>query len=272
MNHDIFISYSSKNQRAAEDICQALERNGIKCWMAPRDIPMGSKYATIISQAIKSAKAVVLVFSKYSAISPWVESEINIAFTNRRPIIPYMIETLSLEDYDEFYLMLNNRHWIESAPDYNKHIDELIKMAASIAGIERNTCNERANDVYDSSASEVNQHTAHTEVNYSDEPDGYFPSAIEYMANFNEGANAIGGKLIITPDQIIFKAHKFNFGNLSDRIFKIQDVSGYRKGILTYLYIKFNDGREIKLAVWKKQEIITEIENRRKRLIAKCKG
>ena len=271
MNHDIFISYSSKNQRAAEDICQALERNGIKCWMAPRDIPMGSKYATIITQAIKSAKAVVLVFSKYSAISPWVESEINIAFTNRRPIIPYKIETLSLEDYDEFYLMLNNRHWIESVPDYNKHLEELITMAASIAGVQSNTNNERANDVDDSSADELYQHTAHAELNYNNVPDGYFPSQIEYMANFNEGANAIGGKLIITPDKIIFKAHRLNFGNLSDRIFKIQDVAGYRKGILTYLYIQFKDGREIKLAVWKKQEIITEIENRRKQLIATCK-
>ena len=107
-----------------------------------------------------------------------------------------------------------------------------------------------------------------TELKHSNVPDTSFPSTIEYKANFNEGANSIGGKIIITPDLIIFKAHSFNFGDLSDRIFKIQDVSGYRKGFLTFLYIQFKYGYEIKLTVWKKQEIITEIENRRKLLIA----
>ena len=134
MNHDVFISYSSKNSAAAQAICHELEDNNIKCWMAPRDIPVGAKYASVITQAIKECKAVVLVFSEYSAISPWVESEINIAFSNRRPIVPYKIDATPLENYDEFYLMLNNRHWIEAYPDFKTRFADLVTVISSLVG------------------------------------------------------------------------------------------------------------------------------------------
>ena len=134
MKYDVFISYSSKNSAAVQAICHQLEDNNIKCWMAPRDIPVGAKYASVITQAIKECKAVVLVFSEYSAISPWVESEINIAFSNRKPIVPYKIDTTPLENYDEFYLMLNNRHWIEAYPDFKTRFADLVTVISNLVG------------------------------------------------------------------------------------------------------------------------------------------
>lgn len=93
-----------------------------------------------------------------------------------------------------------------------------------------------------------------------------FPPEVTFKANFNEGINSIGGKLIITPTQLIFKAHSLNFGDLSDRVFNITDICGYEKGILTFMYILFKDGRKIKLTVWDKQGIINELEARRNTL------
>lgn len=136
MNHDVFISYSSKNSKTAQAICHLFEENGVRCWMAPRDIPMGSKYAAVISQAIKGCKAVVLVFSEQSAISPWVESEINIAFSNHKPIFPYKIDKAVLANYDAFYLMLNNRHWIDSYPDFRSRFDELVQTVGKYVGVD----------------------------------------------------------------------------------------------------------------------------------------
>ena len=135
MYHDVFISYSSKNATTAQAICHELEDNYIKCWMAPRDIPVGAKYASVISKAIKDCKVVVLVFSEQSAISPWVESEINIAFSNRKPIVPYKIDAANLENYDEFYLMLNNRHWIEAYPDFKTRFTELVSVVSTLVGV-----------------------------------------------------------------------------------------------------------------------------------------
>ena len=89
---DVFISYSSRNSEIADKICKLLEDKNIECWIAPRDIPMGRKYASIISSAIKSCKIMVLVFSEYAAASPWVESEVAKAFDNKKIIIPFKIE------------------------------------------------------------------------------------------------------------------------------------------------------------------------------------
>ena len=94
-----------------------------------------------------------------------------------------------------------------------------------------------------------------------------FPDKLEYKANFNEGINSIGGKIIITPTQLIFHPHSMNFGDLSDRVFEICQISGYEKGILSFMYISFLDGSRIKLTVWKKSEIIAQLEARRTSLI-----
>ncbi len=94
-----------------------------------------------------------------------------------------------------------------------------------------------------------------------------FPEFIEHKANFNTGWNSIGGKLIITPTQLIFRAHAFNFGDKSDRIFEIKDIVGYKKGFLTFLYISFRDGNTIKLTVWGKDELIRQLEERRQALV-----
>jgi hypothetical protein len=54
MAHDVFISHSSVNKKAADAICHALEQNGVKCWIAPRDIPPGANYGGEIIKGIKN--------------------------------------------------------------------------------------------------------------------------------------------------------------------------------------------------------------------------
>ena len=96
-----------------------------------------------------------------------------------------------------------------------------------------------------------------------------FPESAGYKANFNEGLNSIGGKIVITPSQLIFKAHAFNFGDMTDRVFEISQISGYEKGMLSFLYISFVNGSRIKLTVWSKSEIIEQLEARRASLLSK---
>ncbi|MFP4660789.1 MAG: TIR domain-containing protein [Halanaerobiales bacterium] len=38
MAHDVFISYSTRDKHVADAVCNALEYNKIRCWIAPRDI------------------------------------------------------------------------------------------------------------------------------------------------------------------------------------------------------------------------------------------
>ncbi|MGO9237975.1 MAG: toll/interleukin-1 receptor domain-containing protein [Methylocella sp.] len=56
MAHDVFLSYSSKEKYAADAACAVLERNGIRVWMAPRDILPGLGWGTSIIEAINNAR------------------------------------------------------------------------------------------------------------------------------------------------------------------------------------------------------------------------
>ena len=42
MAHDVFISYAAKDRTVAEAACAALESEGIRCWIAPRDVLPGA--------------------------------------------------------------------------------------------------------------------------------------------------------------------------------------------------------------------------------------
>ena len=86
---------------------------------------------------------------------------------------------------------------------------------------------------------------------------------IEYKANHNIGSNSQGGKLWITKDEVVFKPHSLNFGPLGKRYIRIQDIVGYEKGFLTNMTIYTKNGYQMDLVVWKKDEIISEIESRR---------
>lgn len=43
--HDVFISYSSKDKPVADATVAVLEANGIRCWIAPRDIRPGADWS-----------------------------------------------------------------------------------------------------------------------------------------------------------------------------------------------------------------------------------
>lgn len=74
---DAFISYASQDARVANAAVGTLERSGIKCWIAPRDVPPGAPYADGIIRAINATKVIVLVLSENAVSSPHVAKEVN---------------------------------------------------------------------------------------------------------------------------------------------------------------------------------------------------
>ena len=115
MNHDVFISYSSRNKPTALAICHVLEEHRIKCWIAPRDIPPGADYGDVIDDAIVACRLFLLVFSEPASLSQWVKGELNLAFSEKKIIIPYRIDDTPLKG--AMRLILNQMHWIEAYPD-----------------------------------------------------------------------------------------------------------------------------------------------------------
>ncbi len=132
MNHDVFISYSSKRSEVANDICALLENSGLKCWIAPRDI-VGNNYDDLIDEAIVSCKLFVFVFSQESSVSTWCKAELNLAFSENKAILPYRIDNTPLRG--GFRLKLQMSHWLDASLDYRSEFPKLVQMATQIVGV-----------------------------------------------------------------------------------------------------------------------------------------
>src|SRR6266704_3126335 len=89
---DVFVSYASQDATTANSVVEALERQGIRCWIAPRDVTPGSQYADEIVGAINDAKVLVLVLSRHAVASSHVGREIERAASKRRRIVALRID------------------------------------------------------------------------------------------------------------------------------------------------------------------------------------
>ena len=122
--HDVFISYSTKNSDVANKICHVLEQNNLKCWIAPRNIASGKIYIDEIADAIKSTKIVVLIYSEHSQDSKYVSNEINMAFSNNKPIISFNIDDTMPKENMEYYLKVTQ--WLSAYPNPEDEFETLV--------------------------------------------------------------------------------------------------------------------------------------------------
>jgi predicted DNA-binding protein (MmcQ/YjbR family) len=115
MDYDVFISHSSGNKQVANAICHALEQNGVKCWIAPRDITPGVKWGGEIVNGIKGCKIFLLVFSEAANKSDDVLQEIERALHYKKTVIPFRIEDVVMSADFEYHL--SKVHWLDAFPD-----------------------------------------------------------------------------------------------------------------------------------------------------------
>lgn len=107
----VFLSHKSDDFQEVERFRKLLESRSISCWIAPRDIPLGSNYAREIPDAIKNCKCVLVFVSKRSQMSENVINEIEIAVRHKKTIIPVRLEDCEL--VGPFMYHLNNKQWIK---------------------------------------------------------------------------------------------------------------------------------------------------------------
>lgn len=78
----IFISYSSQDKDTVDALRGLLQQNGIRCWMAPYDIPPGARYLQAIVDAIDGCAAMLVAVSTHSQDSEQVEREVNLLISD----------------------------------------------------------------------------------------------------------------------------------------------------------------------------------------------
>jgi len=87
---DIFLSYASEDRARVSGLVEALRRQGWSVWW-DREIVPGSPFEKVIEQAVGEARCVVVVWSKHSVVSEWVQAEAQEGL-ERSALVPVLID------------------------------------------------------------------------------------------------------------------------------------------------------------------------------------
>lgn len=127
-----FISYSTKNQSAADAMRALFNKHEIDTWMAPYDIPAGSEYAEVLYDALSKCSCLVLMLTDVSQNSQWVRKEVNIAITNGKTIIPVKLEDIELNSMMKFYLNDQQIVPVHVIDDNSAEIQSILKSVIGL--------------------------------------------------------------------------------------------------------------------------------------------
>jgi F-box protein 11 len=91
MPGDVFVSYSRLDQAYVDRLVALLRERGAKVWI-DHQIDYGSRWATVIQTRIRDCSAMLVVMTRASEASQWVQREINEAEHWHKPIFPLLRE------------------------------------------------------------------------------------------------------------------------------------------------------------------------------------
>ena len=110
MGH-IFVSHSSADSEVARDVVGYLERSGLTCWLAARDVDLGDDYSSQVIRAIDRSDRVVVLVSAAANDSPHVRRELERAVGGGRRIVPVRIGRVVASESMSYFL--SGSQWID---------------------------------------------------------------------------------------------------------------------------------------------------------------
>lgn len=131
MANDVFVSYPSTEKTTADAVVAALEAAGTRCWIAPRDVPVGADWAGSIVGAIEHSRLMVLVFSDATNESSHILREVREAADAGIPILPFRITPTEPSPALQYYV--GGTHWLDAlTPDLEAHLTQLTDQVAEL--------------------------------------------------------------------------------------------------------------------------------------------
>ena len=133
MKKPVFISYTTPDKEYADALVAFLEKRGIGCFIAPRDVDPGRPYAQNLMHAIDECALVLLVASEHINASEHVLNEICLAFQNLPDKIkfkPLRIDDTELSSSARYYL--SRQHWMDAiVPPLEERLNEFVESIAA---------------------------------------------------------------------------------------------------------------------------------------------
>lgn len=122
--HSVFLSYAREDCDRAKTVAAAFEDAGLSIWW-DRRIDAGSEYSKEIEQALKSARAVVVLWSRSAVDSPWVRDEAAKGRDSGK-LVPASFDGIEAPlGFGQFHTIdLSSRRW------RRKPLDELVAATA----------------------------------------------------------------------------------------------------------------------------------------------
>lgn len=113
-----FISYAHPDEAFAQQLYADLQQNGVRCWVAPEDLNVGTKTRPTLDESVRVHDKLLLVLSEHSVESRWVDNEVETALNQEhksdQPILfPVRLDdAINQVDSGWLSLMQDNQHRI----------------------------------------------------------------------------------------------------------------------------------------------------------------
>lgn len=109
MKQTAFISYTKQDREHAYEICRELEKRDIDCWIAPRNIDVGERWAEQIIKAIERCSNYIIILSDRSQSSQEVLKEITLASEMKKKIYAVCIDGCEPTGEFKYHLSITQR-------------------------------------------------------------------------------------------------------------------------------------------------------------------
>ena len=133
-NKDVFISYSRKDIEIVRSIYEWLEKAGCQCWLDLNGMLSGVSYKKVIVEAINRSKVMLFMSSENSNKSRNVVSEVSIAMSHDKKIIPVRLdmspysESIEYDIINHDFVVYDKSRSEDSNKEVFKRVISTLKM------------------------------------------------------------------------------------------------------------------------------------------------
>jgi hypothetical protein len=106
---DVFISYSSKDEKMAQFLRSHLQQQEVSVFMASMSLQLGQHWSAQILSNLKTSSWVLFLASREACQSPYVQQEVGAALVQQKKLVPIIweIDPSELPGWAKQYQALN---------------------------------------------------------------------------------------------------------------------------------------------------------------------
>jgi hypothetical protein len=135
--HEIFLSFSSKDQAACDFISKQLAAEGLEPWWCIPGVKPGQDFTELIVQKLGEARCFILLLSEHALRSPWVKSEVALAFERQQSgkletILVFRLDDVNLKGKGMELPLARYQKVNEHVSDWKDDVPALISCVKEI--------------------------------------------------------------------------------------------------------------------------------------------